>query len=96
MVTTTYGQSVVIAGNVSALGNWNVPDGVKLNANQYTQSKPLWTGVATGFTPYQAFQWKPVIIKTDGSYQYSSGSNLQNTAGAPGCNPSTTINYTFS
>lgn len=95
LVNTTYGESVVVAGDIPALGDWNVPDGLYLNASKYTTDNPLWTGTATGIDPQEVFQWKPVVILTNGSYVYSPGDNIESVAPGPGCNPAATVQYTF-
>ncbi|KXL47920.1 carbohydrate-binding module family 20 protein [Acidomyces richmondensis BFW] len=96
LVNTTYGESVVVAGDIPELGDWNVPDGLYLNASKYTTENPLWTGTATGIDPQEVFQWKPVVILTNGSYVYAPGDNIETVAPGPGCNPTATIKYVFS
>ncbi|KAK6603256.1 starch binding domain-containing protein [Botrytis cinerea] len=44
LVTTTYGQTIKVAGSVAALGNWDVSAAVALSAVNYTSANPLWTG----------------------------------------------------
>ena len=84
----------MIAGDIPSLGNWEVTSALKLSASNYTAKNPLWYGTATGVDPGAVFQWKPVVIEKNGTYEYSSGDNLQDTA-PTGCNPASTLKYTF-
>lgn len=95
LVNTTYGESVVVAGDIPALGNWNVPDGLFLSASNYTAENPLWFGTATGVDPQEVVEWKPVVVETDGSYAWAPGDNIVTVAPGPGCDPSETFKYTF-
>lgn len=44
IVTTTYGETIKIAGDVSILGNWDTADAYALSASSYTSSDHLWDG----------------------------------------------------
>ncbi len=52
--TTTWGQSVYVVGNITALGNWAPAGGVKLNPDG---PYPTWTGIIP-VPPNTAVQWK--------------------------------------
>ncbi|EAQ86714.1 hypothetical protein CHGG_07967 [Chaetomium globosum CBS 148.51] len=42
-VTTEWGQSVKVVGNVPALGAWDLKKAVKMSASGYTATNPLWS-----------------------------------------------------
>ena len=73
LVSTTVGQDVYLVGSVPELGEWDPADGVKLNANQYSSSAPLWYGVlemASG----TGFEFKFVIRDGNGAV-WETGDN---------------------
>ncbi|KAI1139661.1 carbohydrate-binding module family 20 protein [Hypoxylon sp. FL0543] len=72
--TTTYGQTVKIAGNVAALGNWDTSKAVALSASSYTSSNPLWKATIT-LPAGQAIQYKYILVDTDGSVTWESDPN---------------------
>ncbi len=94
LVNTTYGQTVVITGDVPALGNWNPGVAPRLNPNNYTVARPLWYGTVGGIDPEAVIQYKYVIINTDGSYHWESDPNHTYLAPA-GCTPTATVMNTF-
>ncbi|KAI0831613.1 carbohydrate-binding module family 20 protein [Hypoxylon sp. FL0890] len=72
--TTTWGQTVKIVGNVTALGNWDTSDAVALSASSYTSSDPLWKVTIT-LPAGQAIQYKYILVDTDGSITWESDPN---------------------
>lgn len=40
--STTFGQTVLVAGSVSQLGKWDVADAVELSAGDYQSGYPRW------------------------------------------------------
>jgi alpha-amylase len=66
LVNTTYGENIVVTGSIPALGSWSPAAGVVLNANAYTAASPLWQGDASGIDPGEVFQYKYVVVGTDG------------------------------
>jgi hypothetical protein len=74
LVTTTYGQNILISGSIAQLGSWNTTNAVPLSASQYTDSNPLWT--TTIKLPAGAtFQYKYILQNTDGSLTFESDPN---------------------
>ncbi|KAK4197732.1 family 13 putative glycoside hydrolase [Triangularia verruculosa] len=74
LVSTAYGDSVSVTGNVAALGNWNPSSGVSLNASQYTNSNPLWTGTVK-LAPGTTIQYKFVKVGSSGAASWESDPN---------------------
>ena len=73
-VTTTYGETIKLAGSVAQLGNWNVADAVPLSAADYTSGNPLWS-VTMDLPAGEAIQYKFVNVSTDGSVTWESDPN---------------------
>lgn len=61
---TFLGDSIVVSGNSSNLGSWNLDQAVTLNASQYTNANPLWTGVVE-LSGGSAAEYK-YVLKTAG------------------------------
>lgn len=61
-------------GNVAALGNWNPTNGVALNASQYTNNNPLWTGTLK-LAPGTNIQYKFVKVSSSGAASWESDPN---------------------
>lgn len=74
LVTTTYGETVEVTGNVSQLGNWDTDDAIALSATSYTSSNPLWFGVVY-FPPGTTFEYKLIKLESDGTVTWESGNN---------------------
>ena len=72
--TTTYGQTVLVAGNITQLGIWNTDKAVALNANQYTSSRHLWNGTVA-IPAGTAFEYKYILRGTRGGISWESGAN---------------------
>ncbi|KAL7624358.1 glycoside hydrolase 15 protein [Parahypoxylon ruwenzoriense] len=72
--TTTWGQTVKIAGNIDALGNWDTSKAVALSASSYTSSNPLWT-VTISLPAGRAIQYKYIVVNTDGSVVWEADPN---------------------
>jgi len=88
-VTTTYGQTVKIAGSISALGNWTPASAPALSASQYTASNPLWTytvNLAAGTT----FQYKFVKVDSSGTVIWEADPNRSYTVPS-GCATAVTV-----
>ena len=95
LVNTTYGQSVVVTGDIPALGEWNPANGVSLSANNYTEDNPLWYGTVSGIDPQEVIQYKYVRINTDGSYKWEADPNHTILAPGPACTPTETVSNTW-
>ncbi|KAI1132570.1 family 15 glycosyl hydrolase [Nemania abortiva] len=80
---TTYGQTVKVAGSIGTLGSWDTSKAVALSASSYTSSNPIWTGTIN-LTPGQAFQYKYIVVNTDGSVTWEADPNRSYTV-ASGC-----------
>ncbi|KAK3943533.1 glycoside hydrolase family 15 protein [Diplogelasinospora grovesii] len=74
LVTTTYGETIKIAGDVSQLGSWNTASAVALSASQYTSSNPLWSGTVT-LPAGQVIQYKYINVASDGSVTWEADPN---------------------
>ncbi|KAI1312347.1 carbohydrate-binding module family 20 protein [Xylaria venustula] len=56
--TTYYGENVLVAGNTTDLGSWNIADAWPLDASGYTDQRPLWAAtvaLAAGETVNYAY-----------------------------------------
>lgn len=95
-VQTQYGQNIKIAGNIPQLGNWSPSDALPLSASEYTSSNPLWTGTAYGIAPQDDFQWKPILINSDGSVEWYPGANLENESSGACSGSQLVINQSWS
>ncbi|KAL1881125.1 hypothetical protein VTK73DRAFT_4802 [Phialemonium thermophilum] len=74
LVTTTWGQTIKIVGNIDALGNWDTGKAVALSASGYTSTNPVWT--ATIKLPAgQTIQYKYINVQTDGSVRWEADPN---------------------
>src|SRR5271157_4667139 len=79
--TTTWGQSVYVVGSISALGNWDPNQAVKLDPiNTY----PRWTGTVSNLPPNTAVEWKcikqgvgPVVWQHDPNNSFTSSASGQ-------------------
>ncbi|KAF7959391.1 hypothetical protein EAE96_001011 [Botrytis aclada] len=74
LATTTYGQTLKIAGSISSLGNWDVSAAPGLSAANYTTAHPVWSGTVL-LPPGQVVQYKYVNVGSGGSPTWESGSN---------------------
>ncbi|RDW88123.1 hypothetical protein BP6252_00155 [Coleophoma cylindrospora] len=72
--TTSYGQTMKVSGNVTALGTWVISSAVALDATAYTASNPLWAGTVN-LTPGTAVAYKYVIINSDGTATWEADPN---------------------
>lgn len=71
---TNYGDSVFLTGNVSQLGNWNTNNALALNADDYTQSNPIWK-VSTTLPIGSTIQYKYFVKSSSGSITWESDPN---------------------
>ncbi|OTA96435.1 carbohydrate-binding module family 20 protein, partial [Hypoxylon sp. CO27-5] len=69
--TTSWGQTVKIVGNVTALGNWDSSKAVTLSSSSYTSSNPLWKATVN-LPAGQAVQYKYILVDTDGSITWEA------------------------
>lgn len=73
-VTTTYGETIKIAGNVGQLGNWSVQEAPSLSAAQYTTSNPVWS-IETKLPAGMQIQYKFIRVSSGGSVTWEGGNN---------------------
>ncbi|KAH8811544.1 Six-hairpin glycosidase-like protein [Xylogone sp. PMI_703] len=74
LVTTTFGETIKIAGSVAELGNWNTNNAVALSASQYTSSNPLWAGTVT-LQAGEVIQYKYINVAPNGAVTWESDPN---------------------
>jgi alpha-amylase len=73
-VTTAFGQTIKIAGNISALGSWNTANAVTLSAANYTSSNPLWF-VTLNLAPGQVVEYKYINVAQNGAVTWEADPN---------------------
>jgi glucoamylase len=73
-VTTIYGQTIKIVGNIPALGNWNPANAVALDASRYTSQNPLWQATIT-LTAGQVIQYKYINVASNGAVTWEKDPN---------------------
>lgn len=73
-VTTSYGETIKIVGDISALGNWNTDDAVALNADEYSSANPVWE-VVIQLAAGEAIQYKYINVASDGSVTWEADPN---------------------
>jgi alpha-amylase len=61
-------------GSVTALGNWKPSNAITLNASQYTQSTPLWSGTVR-LPPGTVIQYKFVKASAFGTVTWEADPN---------------------
>lgn len=93
IVTTTYGETIKIAGDVDILGNWDTADAYALSASGYTSSNPLWTGTIS-FAAGTVIQYKYINVATDGSVTWEADPNHTYTVPAT-CATAATVSNTW-
>jgi glucoamylase len=74
VVTTNFGDTIKIVGNIAALGNWDTLKAVALSASDYTASNPVWK-VTISLTAGQSIQYKYINVKKDGSLTWEKDPN---------------------
>lgn len=72
--TTTFGQTIKVAGDAAALGSWNAASAVALSADQYTSSNPLWHGTVN-FAAGTVIQYKYINVASDGTGTWEADPN---------------------
>ena len=90
-MTTTFGETIKIAGSVSALGDWDTDDAVALSASSYTSSNPLWD-VTVSFAPGTVIQYKYINVATNGDVTWEADPNHTYTVPATGATAVTVSN----
>jgi alpha-amylase len=80
LASTSYGETVKVSGNVTALGSWNTASAVTLSASGYTTANPLWTGTVN-LAPGSGISYKFIKVSSSGSVTWESGSDHVYTVG---------------
>lgn len=97
---TQPGESIYVAGNIPALGNFDPAKAVRLSPNVYYEyiwnppaghngpgpSAPVWSGIVAQIAPSTTFEWKLLRKRDDGtgSPQWEQGPNHVFTTSASG------------
>lgn len=93
LVTTAYGESVKIVGNVAALGGWDTSSAVELDASSYTSSNPLWT-VSIQLASGVVVEYKYIKVSSSGSVTWEADPNHTITVPAS-CSTASTVSNTW-
>ncbi|KAF4623996.1 hypothetical protein G7Y89_g14180 [Cudoniella acicularis] len=93
LVTTTYGETIKIAGSVAALGSWAPANAIALSAIDYTSSNPLWFGTVS-FAAGTVIQYKYINVATDGAVTWEADPNHTYTVPAT-CATAVTVNNSW-
>lgn len=78
-VTTTFGETILVAGDSAALGAWDTADAVELSATGYTAANPVWSGTVSGVGPGTVLSYKYVRESESGAYTWEGGENREYT-----------------
>lgn len=73
-VTTTFGQTIKITGNLAALSNWDTSSAIALSASQYTSANPLWAGTIS-LAPGTVIQYKYINVASSGAVTWEADPN---------------------
>ena len=92
-VSTNYGETVKVVGNVAQLGSWDPSKAVPLGAAAYTSSNPVWSGTISGFVPGSSVQYKYIKVEADGSVTWEADPN--HTYVVPSCAASGAVSNTW-
>ena len=68
------GQTIKIAGSISALGDWAPASAVALSASQYTTSNPLWD-VTISLAAGTVIQYKFINVASNGDVTWEADPN---------------------
>lgn len=85
-VTTSFGQTIKIAGSIPELGNWSPSAAPALSAAQYSDSNPVWIHTIS-LPAGTAFEYKFINVASNGVVSWEAGPNRSFTV-PQGCNTS--------
>ncbi len=71
VVETAWGEAVQVIGSIPQLGTWDTSQAVSLDAAQYTDENPLWSGTV-GIPAGTAFTYKYIRIGADGTVTWEA------------------------
>ncbi|KAF3768930.1 glycoside hydrolase family 13 /Carbohydrate-binding module family 20 [Cryphonectria parasitica EP155] len=74
IVSTTYGTTIKISGDISTLGDWDTSDALALSASQYTSSDPLWD-LTVDLTPGAVVEYKFISVDSSGDVTWEADPN---------------------
>jgi hypothetical protein len=74
LVSTTYGQTIKIAGSIAQLGSWNTASAPALSAAAYTAANPLWSYTVT-LPAGTTFTYKFINVQSSGAVSWESDPN---------------------
>ncbi|KAJ5131642.1 hypothetical protein N7448_005800 [Penicillium atrosanguineum] len=94
IATTTYGESIKLAGSIDALGDWDTSNAVALSAADYTSSNNLWF-VTVDLPAGTAFEYKYIRVESDGTIEWESDPNRSYTVPAACSTTAVTENDTW-
>ncbi|KAI9643405.1 glycoside hydrolase 15 protein [Ciborinia camelliae] len=89
LVTTTFGQTIKLAGSISQLGSWAPASAIALSASQYTASNPLWS-VTVSLPAGTSFSYKFINVAGDGTVTWEADPDRSYTVPV-GCATSVTV-----
>ncbi|EOD52505.1 putative glucan -alpha- protein [Neofusicoccum parvum UCRNP2] len=92
IATTYFGESVLLAGGVAALGSWAPASAKALSADRYTASNNLWYGTVS-LAPGTAVAYKYVRKGSDGAFTWESDPNRSYTV--PSCVATASVSDTW-
>ena len=72
--TTNAGESILVAGSISQLGDWNTGSAIALSAGDYQNGYPRWY-VTVSLPAGTAFQYKYLTMESDGSTTFEDDPN---------------------
>ncbi|KKA30803.1 hypothetical protein TD95_003661 [Thielaviopsis punctulata] len=73
-VTTNFGDTIKIVGNIPALGSWSPSSAIALSANSYTSSNPVWTGTVS-LPAGTTVLYKFIKVSSSGTVTWESDPN---------------------
>ncbi|KAI5919518.1 glycoside hydrolase family 13 protein [Camillea tinctor] len=96
LVTTAFGDTIKVVGNVTELGNWDTSKAVTLSASSYTASNPLWKGTVALTSPGSAIAYKYIRVSSSGTVTWEADPNHTLALSATTCSTGTlTVNDTW-
>lgn len=94
IVTTVFGQTIKITGNVVQLSNWDTASAVSLSSINYTSSNHIW--FATIELPAGlVIQYKYINVASDGTVTWEADPNHTYTVPPSACGTTVTVSNTW-
>lgn len=73
-VTTTFGQTIKLVGNIPALGSWDTTKAIPLDASSYSSSNPVWK-VTVSLAAGQPIEYKYINVASNGQVTWEKDPN---------------------